>query len=109
MNQIFKKKLDISDYIIIFLNKYRYNKQLDKFLIFNDIIFKKKIDIINNFYTYLLDYYFESKKFYLTRDKTFKNFCTILRQLCKYLNIPFTSKLQYNKTKYSIYYVLILK
>ena len=107
MNQIFSRKLDIKR-IYNYLKNIG-NKQLDKFLIFNDIIFKKKIDIINNFYTYLLDYYFESKKFYLTRDKTFKNFCTILRQLCKYLNIPFTSKLQYNKTKYSIYYVLILK
>lgn len=107
MSQIFKKKIDIS--IILNYLKQIGTIQLDKFLIFNELVINNKQDIINNLYIYLSDYYYQSKKYYLTRDNTFKNFCTILRHICKYLNIPFTTKIIYNKTKYKIYYVVVLK
>ena len=107
MNQIFKFKCDIN-IIYDYFNKIGI-KQLDKFLIFNEKAYNNKLDVINNLYKYLSNYYHESKKYYLTREKTFKNFCTILRQLCKLFTIPFTTKIIYNKTKYKIYYVVILK
>lgn len=107
MSQIFNKTFD-KDKIYTFFNKIG-TKQLDKFLIFNESIIKNKVDSIKELYTYLSNYYFNSKKYYLDRAKTFKDFCTILRQVCKFLTIPFTKKIIYNKSKYKIYYVVILK
>ena len=36
----------------------------------------------------------------------YKNFVTIIRQICKYHHIPFTSSIKYNKSKYDIYYFI---
>ena len=107
MSQIFNKTFD-KDKIYTLFNKIG-TKQLGKFLIFNESIIKNKMDNIQELYSYLSDYYFNSKKYYLDRAKTFKDFCTILRQVCKFLTIPFTTKIIYNKSKYKIYYVVILK
>ena len=54
----------------------------------------------------LKKYYFSSKYFYLERDMIYKNFVTIIRQICKYHHIPFTSSIKYNKSKYDIYYFI---
>jgi len=54
----------------------------------------------------LKKYYFPSKHHYLEREKTYKNFVTIIRQICKYLHIPFTSDIKYSKSKYEIKYFI---
>ena len=67
MNQIFKLKCDI-DIIYDYFNQIGI-KQLDKFLIFNEKAYNNKLDVIDNLYKYLSNYYHESKKYYLTREK----------------------------------------
>ena len=37
---------------------------------------------------------------------TYKNLITIIRQICKYNNIPFTSDIKYSKSKYEITYFI---
>ena len=54
----------------------------------------------------LKKYYFKSKHHYLERDSTYKNFVTIVRQICKYHHIPFTSDIKYSKSKYEIKYFI---
>jgi hypothetical protein len=39
---------------------------------------------------------------------TYKNFLTVLRQICNNLCIPYTSKILYNKSKYNIIYIIFL-
>ena len=36
----------------------------------------------------------------------YKNFVTIIRQICKYHHIPFTSNIKYSKSKYEIKYFI---
>lgn len=63
------------------------------------------IDIfINN----LKDMYFPSKQYYVTRKMSYKNLITIIRQLCNHLNIPYSSKILYNKSSYEIVYYISL-
>ena len=72
-------------------------------------MFKKikfKPENLDNFYNQIKQYYFKSKLFYLERDKTYKNFVTILRQICKYHAIPYTSKILYSKSTYEIKYFI---
>ena len=56
----------------------------------------------------LQQYYFKSKLFYITRNMNYKNFITIIRQLCKYHHIAFTSVMKYNKSKYEIIYTIFI-
>jgi hypothetical protein len=80
----------------------------DKFYIVNNTAYKKGIynqsicEFINN----CRPYYFLSKRKYLDRKLTYKSFMTILRQICNYNNITYTSKIKYDKSVYDIEYTI---
>ena len=59
-----------------------------------------------NFCNTLKQYYHKGKHFYLERKMTYNSFTTILRQICKQEEIMFTSKINYNKSKYNIDYTI---
>lgn len=56
----------------------------------------------------LKEYYYKSKLFYINRIMNYKNLITIIRQLCKYHHIAFTSVMKYNKSKYEIIYSIFI-
>jgi hypothetical protein len=59
-----------------------------------------------NFFRALRPYYGDTKKEYVERPLTYNNFTTILRQICKYNEIPFQSRMNYARSTYNIdYYV----
>ncbi len=78
--------------------------------IFSKATFKKGQleDKINPFCNRLQEHYYTSKEFYVTRNMTYKNFVTIIRQMCKYHHIAFTSVMKYNKSKYEIIYSIFI-
>ena len=97
---------DLLDSICVKNNEYyKINKEGFK----RGCLFSKKI---NDFYIAIKDNYHESKKHYLDNASTYKQFCTIIRQICKNNNILFRSKIKYMKSTYEIeyyiYYNLIL-
>ena len=105
MSQIFKKdypKTLFFNFLSLFCelnnNQYIFSKEA-----FKRIKLEKKED---EFCEELKNYYFSSKYHYLERDKTYKNFVTIIRQICKYYHIPFTSDIKYSKSKYEIKYFI---
>ena len=77
-------------------NKYEFSK----------VNFKKALinNTIKPFCNDLCVHYYKSKQFYITRDMSYKHFVTIIRQLCKYHHIAFTSEMKYNKSNYEIVY-----
>tara|TARA_Y100001970_G_scaffold90476_1_gene114055 strand:+ start:1577 stop:1924 length:348 start_codon:yes stop_codon:yes gene_type:complete len=103
-NIIFKEKVP-NNMLYDFLNIYcTYENQ---YYIIDNIIFKQYIydvDYVGNFFNELQKYYKDSKKFYLKRRKSYNNLLTIIRQICKYNNIPYSSKIKYDKNKYNIIY-----
>ena len=107
MSQIFKKRIDPS-YIFEFIQKYG-NKRNNEQYVFNHISYKKANynNDVQKLINYLVNYYHKSKQFYLTRNMNYKNFVTIIRQVCNYLCIP-TSKIVYSNSKYNINYVIYL-
>ena len=105
MSQIFKKIYPKKNFFIFLhtyceINKLQYQ--------FSKEAFKRaKIDnAIQPFCENLKKYYFPSKYFYLERNNTYKNFITIIRQICKFHHIPFTSNIKYSKSKYEIKYFI---
>jgi len=80
--------LDISN-----LNKY--------ILVTNNLYKKRKVDI--NFGILLEKitlFYHKSKQFYCSRTMTYKRWLTIVRQLCKYFELSYTSKIRYYNATY---------
>lgn len=69
----------------------------------------KKIEyynILDDFTKEIAPFYINSKKFYVTRKLDYNKFLTIIRQICKFTNIEYYSKIIYDKSKYFIYYYI---
>ena len=105
MSQLFQNKYD-SEHFYNFLNKY-CEVEKDKLVFCKAALKRAKLDeAIKPFLEELKKYYFPSKHFYLERDPLYKNVATVIRQICKYLHIPYTSRIKYSKSKYEIIYII---
>lgn len=105
MSQIFKKNIP-KEYLFNFLSKC-CDLNNDKYTFSKSSYKKAKFDkIVEPFCISLKEFYFKSKYFYIERNMTYKNLITIIRQICKYNNIPFTSDIKYSKSKYDITYFI---
>ena len=105
MSQIFQNAYS-KEHFFEFLNKFCSVE--NKKIIFNKESLKRA-KLNNAIETFCLDlkkFYFPSKHFYLEREPIYKNIATIIRQICKYLMIPYTSNIKYFKSKYEIVYII---
>jgi hypothetical protein len=81
----------------------------DKYYLFTYLQYKKEEynNNISQICDMLTNYYREAKLFYVKRVQTFNSFNTVLRQLCKLHNIPFSISVKYNQgrsySQYKIY------
>jgi hypothetical protein len=80
----------------------------NRYYIFNIDSFKKGIynNSIPTFLETCKKYYHVSKRKYLEKKITFNSFITVLRQICNYNNITYTSQIKYDKSNYSIIYYI---
>ena len=82
----------------------------EKCYVLNNNCYKKGMfnNIIENFITQCIPYYHISKRKYLERKITYNSFITIIRQICNFNKITYTSQLKYDKSTYDImYYVYV--
>ena len=107
-SQIFKEKVPLS-ILFSLLDKISLKKQ-NYYLV--DMNSYKKM-IYNKYHIELCDtlmpYYHKGKQFYLERDMSYNAFTTIVRQICKHAAVMFTSKINYNKSKYNIDYSIFFE
>ena len=104
-NLIFKK--DPSNNILFdFLKEYCSIE--NDYFIMDKLIFKQYEynNLVVPLYDQIKETYKESKRYYLDRPITYNNFLTIIRQICKNNNIPYYSKIKYDKNKYYIIYYI---
>lgn len=82
----------------------------EKHYIFNINSFKKGVfkEYLQSFIEEIKPYYHNSKKIYLDRKFTYNMFTTILRQICNFNKITYTSKIKYNKSTYDIVYYIYI-
>jgi hypothetical protein len=89
----------------------KINDLSNNFYIIDMVSFKRLeyYDILNTFVKKVEPYYINSKKFYVTRKLDYNKFLTLIRQICKFSNINYYSKISYDKSKYFIkYYIEIV-
>jgi hypothetical protein len=104
-SQIFKNRFPNSLFFEL-LNKICVKNE--KYYLFNLDAFKKGVynDYFQCFFEVCKPYYFLSKHKYFEKKIMYNTFSTILRQICNYNNILYTSRIIYNKSKYNIVYYI---
>ena len=80
----------------------------EKHYIFNVDSFKKGVfkEEIQKFIEKCTPYYHISKRKYLEKKLTYNSFTTILRQICNFNKITYTSQIKYDKSTYDIVYYI---
>lgn len=103
--QIFKKRIPN---LLLFELLDKICLKTDKYFIFNSISFKKGTynESIQSFLLECTPYYHISKRKYLEKPLTYRGFTTIIRQICNYNNITYTSQIKYDKSNYDIVYYI---
>ena len=103
--QIFKNQIP-NDVFFELLDKICLKNE--KHYTFNIESFKKGVysQDIQNFLIYCVPYYHISKRKYLEKKLTHNSFATILRQICNYNKITYTSQIKYDKSTYDIVYYI---
>ena len=78
----------------------------EKHYVLNNESFKRGMfqESISKFFDECNKYYHISKKKYLERKLTYNSFTTVLRQICKFNEISYTSQIKYDKSNYDIIY-----
>ena len=105
MSQIFKTQID-KKIILDFLEKICI--KTEKYYIFDINSYKRAQlqDDIDSFCLLIQPFYYESKQFYVNRKLSYSRLCTIIRQICNFSSILYTSKIVYTKSKYNIPYYI---
>ena len=103
--QIFKNPIPIN---LLFQLLDKICIKSDKYYLFSNTSYKK--GLFDNSITEFIDsckpYYHTSKQKYLDKKLTYTSLSTILRQICNYNKIKYTSQIKYEKSKYDNgYYV----
>jgi len=80
----------------------------EKHYTLNKDSFKKGIynEYIQHFLITCIPYYHLSKRKYLEKKLTYNSFITVLRQICNYNKITYTSQIKYTKSTYDIVYYI---
>ena len=104
-SQIFKNQIP-NQLLIDLLNDIAVKS--DQCYVINNNSFKKGLfnNSINKFIDDCKPYYYLSKRNYLERNINYNSFITIIRQICRYNKITYTSQIKYDRSHYEIIYYI---
>jgi hypothetical protein len=104
-SQIFKKNIPNE---LLFQLLDNIAVKTEKCYVINNNSYKKGIfnETINPFISECKPYYHLSKQKYLERKLNYNSFITIIRQICNFNKITYTSQIKYDKSCYDILYYI---
>ena len=105
MYRLFKQELPLN-LLVDFLKNNATKKDADGEYIFDKVLFKRSEfnNTILSFLERCKPFYYSSKQEYLSGNITYRKFMTVVRQICKYHNIPIETSMHYEKSTYNIIY-----
>jgi hypothetical protein len=77
-----------------------------------DIVTFKRLkfyNILDNIRSILRPFYLDKYKYYIDRNIGYNEFLTIIRQLCKFMNVPYLIEIKYLLNEKVIFYELNIK
>ena len=104
-NILFKTKVPL-DYLLQFLDEICKSK--GDFFMIDKIVYKLMMESKQNevFIETIKPYYYDSKKYFVTRELTYSSFGNIIRQICNSHGHPFMTNKKYNHSEYTIRYIM---
>ena len=105
-SQIFVKNINLkmlTDFLDVIKEKNK-NKYLISPIIYRQAQYNDKVA---PFFTEIDEYYHSSKKKYL-ENINYKKFLTVIRQLCRSLNVYYKSEIKYSRSNYEIVYYIYI-
>ncbi len=107
MIQLFKSYPNKNDFITFIKAHCIKERTYYKFTIdiYKQLLFK---NLLQPYLEIIKQNYHLSKQCYLTRKMTYSRFITVLRHLCKILNITYSSTMKYSNSTYQINYLIYL-
>jgi len=105
MSQIFKHSVP-KNILFDFLDS--VCDKTEKYYVFDNNAYKRSVleEKISLFCNTIIDYYYNSKKYYVNREMNYIKFCTVIRQICKLNIVNYHTKIIYSKSKYHIPYYI---
>ena len=105
MIQLFKTAPDKESFIEFI--KTHATKERNYYKLTNDV-YKQMIfkEVIPAFLDKVKPHYHLSKQFYITRKISYSRFITIIRHICKMIEITYTSTMKYSNSSYQIDYFI---
>lgn len=107
MKQLFTHEIKYKDIVDLLKNItiQEHNYYILTFDKYKQLKYSKKIHKMHND---LITLYKPSKQFYVKNMNTYKGFLTVIRQLCKSVDIHYKIEIQYDRSSYTIYYKFVL-
>ena len=105
VQQIFKSTFSCEPLFVLFE---KYCEKINKYFIFTKLSFQLMVknNEIEKLYEYLKPFYYASKIKYLERKQTYTTFMTVVRHICRFHDIGYSSKIKYIKSYYEIIYYI---
>jgi len=106
-SQLFKRKIPFDLFTDLLNNICNVNQ--NKYVLNNASFKKGMLDEYKYIITFLetiKEYYYLSKQRYVTNKLTYKSFTTVIRQICKSNEIPYSTEINYVKSSYEIIYYI---
>ena len=106
-SQIFKDKIP-TDFFFNFLNSFCVKNE--KYYLLNNAAFKKGLlnNVFDKFFEEFKPYYHISKQKYLEGKNNYKKITTLIRQICNFNKLTYTSLIKYEKSTYDIIYYIYI-
>jgi hypothetical protein len=107
VSQIFK--IDVPTELLVTLLQ-NIAVKTDTCFIVNKSVYKKGVftEEVNTFFQECKPYYYISKRKYIEPPITYNAFITVIRQICNFNKIKYTSQIKYDKSNYDIIYSIFV-
>lgn len=106
-SQIFKKDFDKSILISLLQLICDKNQEQTCFILSKEAFKRGKlVNSIDQFVTTMKAYYHISKLHYIERMMNYKNFLSVIRQICNFKDIHFDNIIVYDKSKHCVEYLI---
>lgn len=107
VSQLFKSKVPKDDFIAFLTTCCEFDENNNVYIFNNDAYKRAQLsETIQPFLDSITEYYHKSKQYYVLRSMNYTRFVTIVRQICKSSNIPYVSKIKYDRSSYEIIYYI---
>lgn len=106
-SQLFKTHVPIDSFVTFLVSCCDVDYENNLITVNNNSYKRAQLaETLHSFLESIIKCYHNSKQYYVTRKMNYTRLITVIRQICKDNNIPYVSKIQYDRSSYEIVYYI---